>query len=158
MNSIAWSWRSEWPPVAGIHRGERLVGSDMYPSECNLEILPLFAEAASLIRVRPESNGASTAWRFGPICSEALLLRQWGLHRHRRAPPPRLCPKPRLPVWNSLSHSFTICSGTISAPSPCSVLQASPARWCCRHRQPPAARPVDRWPLRLAGRAHRRLH
>ena len=34
--------------------------------------LPLFAEAASLIRVRPERNdGASTGWRSGPTCSAA---------------------------------------------------------------------------------------
>jgi len=31
--------RSEWPPVAGIHRGGRSIGSDMYPSECNWKIL-----------------------------------------------------------------------------------------------------------------------
>lgn len=42
--------------------------------------LPLFAEAASLIRVRPELN----EWRFyrmevwPDLFSRALLLRQWG--------------------------------------------------------------------------------
>ena len=54
--------------------------------------LPLFAEAASLIRVRPEHN----EWRFyrmevwPDLFGRALLLRQWGrigTEGHRRLDP-----------------------------------------------------------------------
>jgi hypothetical protein len=51
--------------------------------------LPLFAEAASLIRVRPEQN----EWRFyrmevwPDLFGRALLLRQWGRIGHRRPSP-----------------------------------------------------------------------
>jgi predicted DNA-binding WGR domain protein len=56
------------------------LGQTCIPPSAIWEILPLFAEAASLIRVRPECN----EWRFyrmeiwPDLFGRALLLRQWG--------------------------------------------------------------------------------
>src|ERR1700750_805157 len=58
--------------------------------------LPLFEEAASLIRVRPERN----EWRFyrmeiwPDLLGRALLLRQWGRIGTEGSPPAGSAPRP----------------------------------------------------------------
>src|SRR5664279_5353162 len=89
------SLRRRAVPVAPSRR-RRYSCRDIMPKRCNRPPappppvqLPLFAETASLVRIRPDE------WRFyhmavwPDLFGRALLVRQWGRIGHRGATPDR---------------------------------------------------------------------